>query len=111
MYAGRRVVNAASTASANGNSANGGGLRSSKSTARAKEQSQQQQFQPKLIATQIVALQCFHYFVLALFLQINSVLYGKSPSIDRIFTDKSVRLWHSSGLADAVAILLASALG
>jgi Integral membrane protein S linking to the trans Golgi network len=117
MYAGRRAANATtattSTATNNGGSNSNGGMRNKSSgTARAKEsQPQQQQFHPKLIATQIVALQCFHYFLLTVFLQINSVLYGKSVTIDRIFTDKHVKLWHTNGWADAFAILLASLAG
>jgi Integral membrane protein S linking to the trans Golgi network len=116
MYAGRRAANATiattSTATNNGGSNSNSGMRNKSSgTVRAKESQPQQQFHPKLIATQIVALQCFHYFLLTVFLQINSVLYGKSVTIDRIFTDKHVKLWHTNGWADAFAILLASVAG
>jgi hypothetical protein len=69
-------------------------------------------FYPKLIASQIVALQCFHYFVLSICFQINNVLYGTPITIDRIFTDRYVRyLWHGKGWPDACAILVSSAVG
>ena len=116
MYAGRRVANAstANNGSANGGGG-GGGIRNKSSTttatSRAKETLQQQQFHPKLIATQIVTMQCFHYFLLTVFFQINSVLYGKSLTIDRIFTDKHVRLWQTNGWADVFAIMFASVFG
>lgn len=70
-----------------------------------------QQYNPKLIAAQIVALQCFHYSVLAVFFQVNHVLYGTSITIDRIFTDQYVRTSFSLGWADAMAMLLSSILG
>lgn len=56
-------------------------------------------------------MQCFHYFLLALLFQINYVLYNKPITIDRIFTDKYVRMWDSEGWADISAILLASLAG
>jgi hypothetical protein len=68
-------------------------------------------FHPKLIGFQIICLQCFHYFVLALCLQVNSVLYKTSTSLDRIFTDKYVKVWHTSGWPDAMAILIAAVMG
>jgi hypothetical protein len=111
MYTGRRAANATI---ANGSAANGGSssrTKSSSGTARQKETPQQHQFHPKLIATQIVALQCIHYFVLTIFFQINSLLYGKSLTIDRIFTDKHVRLWHMTGWADVFAIMFAAVAG
>jgi Integral membrane protein S linking to the trans Golgi network len=68
-------------------------------------------FHPKLIGFQIVCLQCFHYFVLALCLQVNSVLYKTSTSLDRIFTDKYVKIWHTAGWPDAIAIMIAAVMG
>jgi hypothetical protein len=72
-----------------------------------------QPFYPKLIFAQIVSLQCFHYFLLAFFFQVNHVLYGTTVTIDRIFTDRYLRLWQSerSGWADAIALFLASLVG
>jgi Integral membrane protein S linking to the trans Golgi network len=70
--------------------------------------STQHQFYPKLITAQIIALQCFHYSLLAVFFQINHVLYGTSITIDRIFTDQYIR---TSGWADTMAILLSSIAG
>jgi hypothetical protein len=68
-------------------------------------------FNPKLITAQIVALQCFHYFLLALLFQGNHVLYGTSITLDRIFTDRHVMLWNRTGFADALAFLIASLMG
>jgi hypothetical protein len=70
-------------------------------------------FYPKLITAQILALQCLHYFLLAVCIQINSVLYRTSITIDRIFTDEYVRLWskQAGSWADVSAILLVSLVG
>jgi hypothetical protein len=68
-------------------------------------------FHPKLIATQIVALQCFHYFLLALLFEINHVFYSTSITIDRIFTDRYVRLWEMTGWPDVAAVVIASLAG
>jgi len=71
-------------------------------------------FHPRLIATQIVALQSFHYFVLAFCLQINSLLFGDSTSnvtVDRIFTDDYLRMWRREGMPDVLAVLTASFVG
>lgn len=68
-------------------------------------------FHPKLITAQIVSMQCMHYFLLAFLFQVNYVLYNKPISIDRIFTDRYVRIWNSSGWADVAAILLTSLAG
>lgn len=68
-------------------------------------------FHPKLITTQIIALQCLHYALLAFFIQVNSFLYGSNITIDRIFTDRYIRLWHHRGLPDVCAVTLASLAG
>lgn len=68
-------------------------------------------FHPKLITTQIIALQCLHYGLIAFFIQVNALLYGASVTIDRIFTDSFIRLWHTSGWPDVVAVVLASLAG
>jgi protein SYS1 len=54
-----------------------------------------QPFYPKLILAQIVAMQCFHYLLLAVCIQVNSVLFHTTISLDRIFTDHFIRLWSS----------------
>mmetsp|Transcript_20299 Transcript_20299/g.50473 ORF Transcript_20299/g.50473 Transcript_20299/m.50473 type:complete len:158 (+) Transcript_20299:332-805(+) len=66
-------------------------------------------FNPRLIFSQIVALQCFHYLFLGLFFQINWVLYGQSITIDRMFTTEYLRIWHS-GWQDAFAVFLSYAV-
>jgi hypothetical protein len=68
-------------------------------------------FRPKLITTQIIALQCLHYALLSFFIQVNSFLYGSSITIDRIFTDRYIRLWHIRGLPDVCALVFASLVG
>ena len=49
--------------------------------------------------------------MLAILLQINSFLYGTTVTLDRIFTDEYVQLWHVNGWPDCCAILLASVAG
>ena len=68
-------------------------------------------FNARLICSQIVAMQCFHYVVLGLLFQINRVLYGTSITIDRIFTDHFIKMWSSKGLPDTFAVLLSSLAG
>ena len=68
-------------------------------------------FNPKLIFSQIVAMQCFHYLVLGFMFQINHVLYSTSITVDRMFTDKYLRLWSLIGWADNMAVLLSSIVG
>lgn len=91
-------------------------------TMRARNGSQQQRgnrpnnppaqvFHPKLITAQIITLQCWHYALLAFLIQVNHVLYKTSITIDRIFTDKYVRLWHTKGWPDVLAIIVASLFG
>jgi hypothetical protein len=68
-------------------------------------------FYPKLITSQIIALQCFHYFLLAFLFQVNHVLYNTSITIDRIFTDRYIHLWNSQGWPDVCAIFIGSLVG
>jgi hypothetical protein len=87
------------------------GAASSNSTSRSKKKGPEASFHPKLITAQIIALQCLHYFLLAVCIQINHVLYNTSITIDRIFTDEYVRLWGQAGWAEVTAILLVSLVG
>jgi hypothetical protein len=68
-------------------------------------------FNPWLIFSQIAALQFFHYFVLATFLQINKALFGSTVTLDRIFTPKYLNLWNKSGWVDNGTILLSFVVG
>ena len=68
-------------------------------------------FHPRLITSQIIALQCLHYFLLSFLFQVNHVFYNTSITIDRIFTDKYIRLWHTSGWADICAIMIGAVVG
>lgn len=89
------------------------GTTAKSSNGNSKKKAEAAAFYPKLITAQIVALQCFHYFLLAVCIQINSVLYRTSITIDRIFTDEYVRLWSpkAGSWADVSAILLVSLVG
>lgn len=87
------------------------GSRASTRSNRSRRSTPQDTFHPKLITAQIVSMQCFHYFLLGFLFQVNYVLYNKSITVDRIFTDKYVRLWHTSGWADVSAIVLANLVG
>lgn len=68
-------------------------------------------FNPRLIFSQIVALQCFHYVFLGLLFQINYLLFGSSITIDRIFTDQYIKVWSKNGLPDVFAVLISSIVG
>lgn len=72
-------------------------------------QASERNFNPRLIFSQIVSLQCFHYFFLGIFFQINHVLYKQSVTIDRMFTDEYLRVWHG-GWQDALAVFLSYAV-
>lgn len=124
MYTGRRNAAATTTTTVISNSTHNNGATASAATmnggARGKRgaaatsssaSAASADFHPKLIASQIVCLQCFHYFLLAVFFQINSFLYGKSVTLDRIFTDAHIHLWRVSGWPDCAAVLLASLVG
>lgn len=69
------------------------------------------EFNPRLIFSQIVAMQCFHYVFLGLLFQINYMLFGSRITIDRIFTDQYIKLWSTTGLPDTFAVLLSSLVG
>lgn len=68
-------------------------------------------FNPRLIFSQIVAMQCFHYFFLVFLFQVNHLLYGTSITLDRVFSDKHVGIWTMRGWVDSFAVLLAEAMG
>jgi hypothetical protein len=69
-------------------------------------QASMKNFNPRLIFSQIVALQCFHYLFLGFFFQINRVLWGAHVSIDRVFTDKYIQIFHLEGWPDSLAVFL-----
>jgi len=68
-------------------------------------------FNPVLIFSQIATLQCFHYFILGSTLQVNSVLFGTSVTLDRIFTANYLDLWSATGWIDNGATLASSVVG
>lgn len=63
-------------------------------------------FNPKLIFSQIVAIQSLHYLILSFLFQISYVLSGSYITIDRIFTNKYIQLWTKEGWIDNITILL-----
>lgn len=68
-------------------------------------------FNPQMIFSQIVAMQCFHYFFLGVMIQINSLLYGTSITLDRMFTDKYLKIWSWKEVPDQLAIFMCSIIG
>lgn len=68
-------------------------------------------FNPKLIFSQIVALQCFHYLVLGIIFQFDHLFFNTSVTIDRIFTDNYLTVWTWIGWIDSSAILLSYLFG
>jgi Integral membrane protein S linking to the trans Golgi network len=68
-------------------------------------------FNPKLIFSQIVAIQCFHYLFLGFIFQVNHVFFSTAVTIDRIFTGKYLNLWSIEGWADNAAILFSYIFG
>ena len=68
-------------------------------------------FNPKLIFSQIVAIQSIHYLVLSFLFQINYVLFGTHITIDRVFTGRYLDLWTREVWIDNGAVLLSSVVG
>ena len=69
-------------------------------------QASMKNFNPRLIFSQIVAMQCCHYLFLGLLFQLNHILYGQSITIDRMFTDEYIQIWHTIGWPDSFAVFL-----
>ena len=72
---------------------------------------QTSQFNPKLILSQIAALQSFHYLILGVIFQLNHVLFGTTITLERIFTDEHLDFWSAKGWIDNAAILASSFVG
>eukprot|EP00543_Licmophora_paradoxa_P000260 CAMPEP_0202455942 /NCGR_PEP_ID=MMETSP1360-20130828/13337_1 /ASSEMBLY_ACC=CAM_ASM_000848 /TAXON_ID=515479 /ORGANISM="Licmophora paradoxa, Strain CCMP2313" /LENGTH=181 /DNA_ID=CAMNT_0049075637 /DNA_START=61 /DNA_END=606 /DNA_ORIENTATION=+ len=108
MMAGRRNVSTNAASGANGNGTNGsaGPKRSQRRGGRASSN-----FNPRLIFSQIVAIQCFHYLMLGVVFQINHAMFGTSITIDRIFTDKYLNVWTWQGWIDNSAIIFSYLFG
>uniref|UniRef100_A0A7S4N5H3 Uncharacterized protein n=1 Tax=Odontella aurita TaxID=265563 RepID=A0A7S4N5H3_9STRA len=68
-------------------------------------------FNPRLIFSQIVALQSFHYVAMGLLIQMNHALFATSVTIDRIFTARYLNLRSAAGWIDNSAVLVASVIG
>jgi hypothetical protein len=68
-------------------------------------------FNPKLIFSQILAIQSLHYIILCLLIQLNFLIFNTNVTIDRIFTAKHLSLWTREGRIDAMAIFISSLCG
>jgi hypothetical protein len=69
-------------------------------------------FNPQLIISQIVCLQCYYYIALGLIFQCNYILFGLgSITLDRLFTDTYLNIWSAAGWVDNGAVLSASIIG
>ena len=68
-------------------------------------------FNPRLIFSQIVALQSLHYLLLCFLFQTNYVIFGSRVTIDRIFTANHLGLWTSEGRIDAMTLIVSSLIG
>jgi len=56
-------------------------------------------------------MQCLHYVFLGFLFQVNYVVFGASITLDRVFSDKYVKMWTLIGWADTSAVLVASLMG
>jgi len=63
-------------------------------------------YNPKLILSQMLAMQCFHYFFFGLVIQVNHVIFATSITLDRIFSTKYLNFWSAEGWIDNYAVLL-----
>jgi len=68
-------------------------------------------FNPRLIFSQIVAIQSLHYLALSFLFQVNHVLFGTDITIDRIFTGNYLNVWTAEGWIDNGAFLTTSIFG
>jgi len=68
-------------------------------------------FNPRLIFSQMTALQSIHYLVLSIIFQINHFTFGTTVTIDRMFTAKYLNIWERNEWVDCSAILLSSVIG
>jgi len=69
------------------------------------------QFNPRLIFSQIVAVQSLHYLVLSMLFQFNGLIFGTSVTVDRIFTGNYLNVWTAEGWIDNGAVLTSSVVG
>ena len=102
--------NSNSTLPSDSKAGNGTGNKVS-SRGRKLRSSQNGVFNPKLILSQMAALQCFHYFILCVFVQTNSIIFATSVTLDRVFTDRYLNIWTAEGWIDNSAVLLSSITG
>lgn len=109
----------------------------SNNSSNSNDKSKKKKFYPRLIATQIVAIQCFHYFILTLLYEINAMIFTIDPSrttfvakmssssaplslssltpiattymsLDRIFSDQFIHLYHLSSYPDIITVFVAA---
>lgn len=65
-------------------------------------------FNPKLILSQMTALQCGHYLFVLMLIQINHVFFATSITVDRLFTCHYLNIWTAEGWIDNSAVLLSA---
>ena len=70
-----------------------------------------QQWHPKLIICQIVALQCTYYLALGGMLAVGHSLFGTDLSLDHFFTDKHMNAQSATGWVGITAAVAASLVG
>ena len=63
-------------------------------------------FSPRLIFSQILALQSLHYLCLSILIQINHTIFGTTITVDRIFAAHFINPWPDIG-----AVLLSHIVG
>jgi hypothetical protein len=68
-------------------------------------------FNPTLIFSQILAVQCFHYFISGIIMEVNNILFGTSVCMDRLFTARYLDLRSVPGWIDNGSILLSYVIG
>ena len=109
------IANNSSVAANGGGGGNNSGSRardlSPISPRTANTNSNASQFNPRLILSQMISLQSFHYLILGVIFQINHVLFATSITMDRIFTAKYLDVWSATGWIDNAAILFSSIFG
>jgi protein SYS1 len=94
-----------------------------------KSKSKKKKFYPKLIATQIIAIQCFHYVILTILYEVNAIVFTVDTShitmkqssassrsisttymsLDHIFTDQYIHLYRLSSYPDIITTFIAAA--
>lgn len=65
----------------------------------------------RLIITQIILMQCAHYFILGLLFVILGLLFGVPPTIEQFFSYKAITIFSKIGLVSSTAWILNAFMG